>query len=218
MRVCSVAAWSGPRAVPALAADPSPARFEGEIWAFQARDEIYGQPDDATLFVGSSSIRLWRTDAAFDALPTINRGFGGAQISDVLHYFDVIVRPYDPARIVIYAGENDIAVSRKTSEVVLTDFQRFRARVRALWPDVPVLFLSIKPSPARWGLWPRMRRANRLIRGAAADDPLTVYVDVAGALLDAEGQPRSDHYIADRLHLSQAGYRAWRAALSPHLR
>src|SRR5262245_26970170 len=88
-----------------------PGRWEKDIQAFEASDQTNPPPAHAVLFVGSSSIRFWTNLAeTFPAWKTIRRGFGGAYLSDVNAYFDRLVLPYRPAKIVLYAGENDLSV------------------------------------------------------------------------------------------------------------
>lgn len=132
----------------ACAPAQEPAGFEPEIRQFELRDATNPPPANPILFVGSSSFRMWThlTDE-FPGLPILNRGFGGAHLSDVNHYFDRVVRPYHPRLIVIYGGDNDIA-SGKSPERVLADFQEFIRRVRATSTNIEVAMISIKPSPA----------------------------------------------------------------------
>ena len=93
-------------------ADPDPNRFAAEIKAFAEWDSRNAVPADPVLFVGSSSIRLWRTHESFPDLPVVNRGFGGSQVSDLLHFADRVVFPYKPSVIVFYAGDNDLAAGK----------------------------------------------------------------------------------------------------------
>ena len=79
-------------------AEPSPkpfAQWEKEIAAFEAADKTNPPPQGAILFVGSSSIRLWKTLARdFPGHQVINRGFGGSQITDSVHFAGrVVVHP-----------------------------------------------------------------------------------------------------------------------------
>lgn len=222
LAVCGLAIAVPDRAA-GQAADPDPARFAAEIEAFRQWDAKNAVPADGVLFAGSSTIRLWPTADRFPRVPVINRGFGGSQISDVNHYFDDVVRRYRPAVIVFYAGDNDINAGR-TPERVAADFRAFVDKVRAIAPDVRtrVLFLAIKPSPDRWEKWPLMREANDRIRAFIAerssDDRVgLVYVDVATPMLTAGGQTQSRFYVADGLHLSQAGYDLWTQVLAPIL-
>src|SRR5262245_56212571 len=58
-------------------------QWEKEIHAFEVSDATNPPPNGATLFIGSSSIRLWKTlREDFPGQNVINRGFGGSQIKD----------------------------------------------------------------------------------------------------------------------------------------
>jgi lysophospholipase L1-like esterase len=197
------------------ATDPDPTRFEHEIAIFEAWDHQNSFPERANLFVGSSSIRFWHTANAFPGKPVINRGFGGSEISDVIYYYDQVIKPYAPAKIFLYAGDNDIA-DGKSPEQVFEDYVELAAKVRADFPDTELIFLSIKPSDARWKKWPKMAQANQLIREFTASDPKLGYVDVASLLLGDDGRPK-DVYVMDGLHLNDEGYRLWNQALAPLL-
>jgi lysophospholipase L1-like esterase len=208
------AAWIAPpetRPVP-----PGPARFADEIAGFAEWDRKNAWPQDAILFVGSSSIRLWATRASFPLWPVINRGFGGSRIAEVQQCFPRVVEPYGAKVIVFYAGDNDIT-DGLTPAQVRDDFAAFVQTVRARQPRTPIVFLSIKPSKARWEHWPQMQAANALIRELAEKDATLTYVDVGGPLLGTDGQPRAELYRADQLHLSDAGYAIWTRTLTPVL-
>jgi lysophospholipase L1-like esterase len=187
--------------------------FASAIAAFEAQDATNPPPRNAVLFVGSSSIRRWETLAQdFPFTPVINRGFGGSTMAHVVHYADRIVLPYRPRLVVVYAGDNDLN-SGKTPETLLTDFQAFVGKV----PEIPIVFLAIKPSPKRWALVEKTRVANRLIREFCATEPRLRYVDTFTPMLGADGQPRPELYAPDQLHPSRAGYQLWQSILTPYL-
>lgn len=192
------------------------APFAGEIAAFEKWDRQNSAPVNAVLFVGSSSIRLWQTAESFPGLPVINRGFGGSQISNVNHYAQQIVVKYKPRLIVFYAGDNDIA-SGKSSQQVADDFATFVDLVRADLPEVTIIYLPIKPSLARWKMWPQMQKANQLIADRWQRDKHFEYVDTATPMLGDDGQPRSELFLDDGLHMNPAGYEVWNEELRPVL-
>ncbi len=103
------------------------------------------------LFVGSSSIVRWDVAKWFPNMPVLNRGFGGSQIADSVHFAERIIVPYRPRTIVFYAGDNDLA-SGKTPEQVLADFKAFVSKVRASSPEAKIIYVGIKPSIKRWSL------------------------------------------------------------------
>ncbi|MGO4701091.1 SGNH/GDSL hydrolase family protein [Dyella sp. 2RAB6] len=184
---------------------------------FARQDQAQPPPQHAVLFIGSSSINYWHSLAEdFPGVPVINRGFGGSAIADSTYYADRIVTPYHPRLIVMYAGDNDVSEGHSAQQVA-DDFKAFVARVRKDLPAVPVVYISIKPSVARWSLWPAMREANGLIRDWAATQRTVRFVDIAPAMLDAQGKPRAELFRDDGLHMKPAGYALWIQVLRPVL-
>jgi lysophospholipase L1-like esterase len=210
-----------PAATQRAPASPSPLqvdRHENEIRAFETADRVQTPAPAGILFTGSSSIRLWRSLATdFAGLPVLNRGFGGSTLPEVNHYFSRVVMPYRPRTIVLYAGDNDVAMGR-TPEQVASDYRRFVRLVRDSLGDARIVFVGIKPSPSRWRMVEQQREANRLVREIVAGDTLQTFVDVFTPMLGANGRPRPEYFVADSLHMTPAGYVVWRAQLAPHVR
>jgi lysophospholipase L1-like esterase len=200
----------------ACKAEDKPDRWEADIAKFEEQDRATPPIEKPILFVGSSSIRLWDLKKSFPDLPVINRGFGGSQISDVLQYTDRIVLPYRPKQIVFYAGDNDLA-SGKSAETVADDFTNFVARVHEALPKTPIVFITIKPSKSRWKLWDEAQSANRRIKTLAESDKLLTVLDIGPLLLGENGEPNTDLFRNDNLHLNDKGYERWTEALKPLL-
>jgi lysophospholipase L1-like esterase len=209
---------SGTAAAQQPATPLNPDRFEPEIRKFEEADRSAPPRQDLVVFVGSSSIRRWDTLAKdFPNVPVLNRGFGGSEASDVVRYADRILVPLRPARIVFYAGDNDLARG-KTPTQIADDVSALWKIVGAKLPGTRMAILSVKPSLARWTLVSRTRETNVLLQRLAAGDPRLTYVDVFTPMIGADGKPIPEHFVADGLHLTDAGYRVWTAALTPFLR
>ena len=204
----------------ALAAPPAAdARWHDSFEAFAAADKAHAPEPGGVVFVGSSSIRLWKDlEQQFDASQAIvKRGFGGSRMSDCANNVGRLVVPYKPHLVVVYAGDNDLAEGRSPQDV-LTSFRRFVAGVRKALPETRIAYLSIKPSPLRQALMPAMRETNALIAQYSRTQPNLDYIDVFSKMLDAQGRPRADLYRADALHLNAEGYALWKTVISRHLR
>jgi hypothetical protein len=201
------------------AADPALERqLAAEVALYEAADRAAPRAPCQVLFVGSSSIVMWRDRLARDMapLPVIDRGFGGSHLEYVDRWFDALVKPYRPRAIVLYAGENDLDAG-KSVERVLQDFDAFMMlKSRALGPT-PVYFISLKPSKARFAQLSRQTRVNDAIRSRVTSRSDLHYIDVATPMLE-DGKPR-ELFGPDGLHMNEAGYRLWtqrvRAALLP---
>ena len=203
--------------IASVSADHDSSRWEKYIARFEAADKKQMPQPDGVLFIGSSSIRMWKTlEQDFAGLPVINRGFGGSQIADSNHFAGRIVHPYKPRQIVLYAGDNDVA-GGKSPETVLADFQQFLKTVRAKLPKVRVSFIAIKPSLSRWKLSGKMAMANSLVRDACGKDKRLDYIDIWQPMLDDNGKPRPDLFLGDGLHLNAKGYALWTSIVKPHL-
>lgn len=188
--------------------------FEAEIRTFEAADKTNPPKPGGILFVGSSSIRLWKTLAQdFPAYNVINRGFGGSQIADSIHYTPRIVTPYKPIIIVFFAGTNDLAEG-KSSQTVAADYQTFVKTVRTTLPDVKVVYIAITPAPSRWDNLPQVKEANALIQTQIAQDKNQRFLNTAPQFITAEGKPRPELFVEDRLHLNPQGYKLWKTALT----
>ncbi|MBK7948340.1 MAG: hypothetical protein IPK00_06265 [Deltaproteobacteria bacterium] len=194
-----------------------PAFFASEIEVFVEADRTAPPAPGQIVFVGSSSIRFWTTlEQDMAPLRIVRRGFGGAQLSHVVHEAPRIVIPYAPRAVVVYAGDNDIGAG-KSAETVVADFEALVVLLRASLPEVDVWFLSIKPSRLRASLWPEMAKANARIRALAEADPRLHYLDVGTVLLGSDGEPSADFFRFDGLHLNAAGYAAWTKVVKPVL-
>lgn len=201
----------------AFARESNHAQWNAEIAAFVAADRAQPPPAGAVLFIGSSSIRMWKTLAAdFPEVRTINRGFGGSEIADSTYFADRIVAPYRPRAIVMYAGDNDIEAGNRP-EQVRDDFAAFVRKARALDPGVPIAFIAIKPSIARKALLPQIRAANDLVRDYAAMQQGVAYLDVFTPMLGKNGQPQAKWFIQDGLHMNRSGYALWVGIVRPWL-
>jgi lysophospholipase L1-like esterase len=193
--------------------------WESNIAAFEAEDRASPPTPGDIVFVGSSSIRFWDSlERDFEPLPVVNRGFGGSQLSHAAFYARRILAAHRPRAVVLYAGDNDLAdEAGKTPSQVASDFQRFVEAVHGEVPDARIYFLSIKPSKLRWARWLKMQEANAEIEKLCASDPRLRYVDVATAMLGADGLPRGELFRFDGLHLNAEGYALWVSILRPIL-
>ncbi len=200
------------------APDPS-AVWESAFSAFALADRQHAPPPGGVVFVGSSSIRLWNDlEQQFQVAPAvIKRGFGGSTLSDCVHYLDRLVIPYRPRLVLVYAGDNDLAEGRTPAEV-LQQFESFARGVHQALPDTRIAFISVKPSPAREAILPEVRSTNELVRKYTLSEPGLDFIDIYTPMMGADGHPRAELFRADRLHLNQAGYALWRAAIRPHVR
>ncbi|NOY59434.1 MAG: hypothetical protein GXO75_10990 [Calditrichaeota bacterium] len=211
-----IALWIFSSIMPLMAqqTDPDPNRFLKEIDSFRQWDAKNAVPERPVLFIGSSSIRKWKTHNFFPDLPLVNRGFGGAHISDMLYFIqDIALKYQKPSCIIFYCGDNDIA-GGKSPQRILSDYKKFFRAVHAKFPDVPFIYIPIKPSLNRWTLWGQMKKANELIRAYSDRNKLLFYADTATPMIGRDGSPKKDLFVSDGLHLNADGYKLWTKILA----
>jgi len=181
-------------------------KFEQKVREYEAEDRANPPPHGAILFAGDSQFYRWKT--IHEDLPDytlINRGIDSFQLEHLIQYAHRLVTPYQPRLIVLHVGGNDVH-NGKSPARVLGDFETFIGIVREKLPGVPIVFSSITPGPGRWDEKDRRVETNRLIRDYIAMRPDLKFIDLWQPMLTADGQPRADLWVDDRVHPNHAGY------------
>jgi lysophospholipase L1-like esterase len=194
--------------------------FKQELLQFQKSDSIVMPPNGQIVFTGSSSFTKWKDVAMyFPGYPIINRGFGGATLVDLIYYVDEAIIKYQPSQVFIYCGENDIAdVDTVSPATVLLRFKTLHGILLKKLPRATkIVFVSLKPSVARWHLESKFIEANKLIEGYIATQKNIQYLDVHTAMLDENKEVLKDIFIADKLHMNPKGYLIWQKQFASFL-
>ena len=193
-----------------------PDKWEKEIAAFEAADRRRFPKPGGIVFVGSSTIKLWKSlERDFPGYGTLNRGFGGSQLPDSTHFAPRIVLPYQPRQVVLFAGTNDINAKR-TPRQVAQDFSDFVVTVRQLLPRIRISFIELTSSPSRWAQRDAVVETNAIIQRLCQRNGVD-FIPVREKLFGANREPRPELFIADRLHLNADGYKILADAVRPLL-
>ena len=198
---------------------PEVQAWEKDIQKFEQLDSSETYPDDAILFAGSSSIKLWsalKKDMA--PYPVIQRGYGGARLSDFVVYAARIFDPHPCKAIVIFIA-NDISGSDqdKSPQEVAGLFRNVLKTIRKTHPDTPVFWIAITPTASRWKVWPEIQKANNLIKDICNKHNNTYFIRTDFAFLNGKGKPSDELFRADRLHLTDKGYAVWTEIIKKEL-
>lgn len=193
------------------------AKWEKEIAAFEAQDAEHPPEKGGIVFVGSSSIRKWTTLAAdFPQHRVFNRGFGGSEIADSVHFAERIVIPYAPRMVVLYAGGNDLN-GGKSPELVFADFRAFFEKVRAALPEAEFAYISIAGNPKRWAQVEQVKAVNTMAEAFLKERPRAHFINVFPKMLGSDGLPLPNIFVEDKLHMNAEGYALWRDIVGPYL-
>lgn len=191
--------------------------FDNEIRDFKHQDSLKFPPKNGILFIGSSSIRKWTDlEKRFPNAPIIRRGVGGCELWQIVDYYTpYIVFPYQPRKIFIYAGENDIAAG-KTGQFVFEEFQKLWEMINKKLPKATIYFMSVKPSPSRAKFIGEVNIANELIRNYLKNKKNSIFIDI-NTVLYTPGSTIIDTSLFedDLLHLNSKGYDKWQKVLEP---
>jgi len=190
-------------------------KWEKEISAYEASDKTNPPPKGALLFIGSSTVRMWKTlPQDFPKAKVINRGFGGSQIVDSTHFAERVIFPYKPSKVFLRAGGNDLWAG-KSAEEVFGDFKEFVAKVHKKLPKTEIVFISLSPSIARWKQADKEKAVNTMVQDFVKRNRRLKYIETYPLPLGVDGQPRPELFLPDKLHFSAEGYKLLAESLRP---
>lgn len=194
-----------------------PTRFADEVEAIQKKyDTLLDISKETTVFTGSSSVRIWHDlQERFPNNQIVNSGFGGSQASDLLAYASELILQYNPKKVFIYEGDNDISAG-KGAKVILSDISQIINKIRAQNSAVKVVLIGAKPSIARWNLKREYKRLNRKFKRMSRKDADIWFVDVWKPMLDGR-KVKQNIFIEDGLHMNEDGYKIWYDTIKPFL-
>ena len=184
--------------------------YEDEVKRLESAIAVlHHQP--GLIFYGSSSIRLWETlEDDFKEFTPLNIGFGGSTMAACSWFFDRVFSKLNPVSIIIYAGDNDLGDGKNPEEVLLV-FKLMIQYVQQRYGDIPLGFISIKPSIKRWHIADKIKHTNYLIKELITKTGgNSFYINVYDSMTDANGYPKTELLQPDGLHVSKKGYRLWK--------
>lgn len=194
-----------------LNAQTTPLPFEPEIRVFEKQDSLNPPVKGQIVLYGSSTMRFWKTyQEDLAQYMVVNRGFGGSQTPDAIRYFDRAILPLQPAWILFYEGDNDLASGEKTAETVFEDFKTFVALVKEKLPKTKIAVYTLRPSVLREARLPEQQKLNALFEAYCKEHRRKVYlINVFQQLLTPEGRPNGNYLVSDNLHMNAQGYAVW---------
>ena len=193
----------------------NPLRFEEDIEKF-FEIEI-SDNEDLVVFTGSSSIRFWEDlEQDCHSAKVINTGFGGSHMSDLLFHIEETVLRFEPVKVYIYEGDNDI-FANKTPKNILKTTKMVVEKIKAHNSKIEIFLISAKPSPSRWEFKNEYEDLNILFKKYSETKEGVFYIDIWKAMLDEKGNPKSNIFISDSLHMNRKGYLIWSEVICSEL-
>ena len=195
-------------------------KWEKDIIKLENLDKTKKQNNDAILFIGSSSIRLWRSIKK-DLVPyeSIKRAYGGARYTDLIHFTERLVSPHDVKAVGIFVangitgGKNDLRPREvlHLSKLVIQQIQRSHK-------NSPIFFIETTPTPKRWKAWDKISNANDLIKKHCESKTDLFYISTRDYFIGENKLPIEDYFIRDKLHLNSKGYLLWSDIIKENLK
>jgi lysophospholipase L1-like esterase len=144
----------------------------------------------SNLMLGSSSIRKLDASLLADCGSWLNIGIGNSSIADLIRYLRLSPLEIKPARILLYAGENDIARGMSVPESY-AEYLALLDLLTSRFPNSDVHILSIKPSPRRAAHWDKFDALNTRLRQHAASTPQARRKHAASSVSNGNGNGKS---------------------------
>lgn len=192
-------------------------RFRDEVEGISKKYNSLWDPSKRTfVFTGSSSIRIWNDlEQHFPQHQIVNSGFGGSQASDLLIHIDDLILKYNPSKVFIYEGDNDISARKKPNAIIETT-KEIIDKIKKKDNTTRIVLISAKPSIARWNLRGKYKRLNRKFSRLSKQDEHLEFADVWTPMLDGR-KVKTDIFIKDGLHMNAKGYELWHGVLKAYM-
>jgi lysophospholipase L1-like esterase len=202
-----------------LSSNASAQPFIKEVNYFKKLDSLNAPPPNPVLFIGSSSFTNWKdVKNYFPSYNILNRAFGGSSLEHLILYADEVIFKYEPKQIVIYCGENNLSAGPDvTGASIAQKYIKLHQLIRSRLPKVPIVYISMKPSPSREKYLSVMTEGNRRIKKYLRKQRRSAYVDVFSAMFTKDGAILSDIFLSDKLHMNKKGYEIWQPIIQPYL-
>lgn len=204
-------------------------KWEVDIAKLENLDNNEKYSENALLFIGSSSIRGWKSIKK-DMAPyeTIKRGYGGAHYSDIIHFSKRLVKNHKPKAILIFVA-NDIKGNNKNDlySKNLSDRNPFEVKrlfkftvsqIRSIHKEIPIIAIETTPTPSRWSAWDKISKANDLIKNFCRSKSNLHFIQTRGEFIGKNGLPIENFFVKDMLHLNETGYSLWSRIIKANLK
>jgi GDSL-like Lipase/Acylhydrolase family len=194
------------------------AKWKAEVDRLSENNATEGSDSDI-LCLGSSSFRMWESiNKDMAPYTMLRRAYGGAKYCDLAIFTPKLIDGLKYRAVLIFVG-NDITgsdIDKSPGEIVRLA-NLVIASIRSQKPTVPVFLIAITPTPSRFKVWPKIQEANQALEAFATRQPNTFFIKTGTSYLTANGEPRSELFLKDKLHQNQQGYDLWSSIIKRSL-
>jgi lysophospholipase L1-like esterase len=216
-------AKDGPAPFPTEAGDwPGEGVIRVFGWMKDNRESFWRQREQkqgALVLAGDSLLGNWRTSQQdLEPRRTANRAIGGDVSRGLLFRLQEDVLDLNPSGIVLLIGGNDLSALQPVDQTS-RNIKRMLDAIQTHNAKLPVILCTLPPrdsaqAPIKHS---ELIKLNASIKTLAARYENVELLDLYPLFATADGKLQAELFTADRLHISPAGYKVLKDALSAKL-
>ena len=179
--------------------------------------------DDNYLFLGDSITDFYDLDKYYEDMPVVNSGISGNQTKDILNNMKDRVYQYNPSKVFLLIGTNDIQQKVDEDEIVDNIIEILK-EIHENRPYAELYLEAIYPvDEDRDGAQDRTNEEimdiNKELKKYCNSHDVT-YIDTFDLLKDPDSDDvkLKEEYSKDGLHLSDSGYKVLTKELMKYLK
>jgi len=148
----------------------------------------------------------------------MQRGYGGAKMTDYNYYASRIIRPQQFKAIVVFVANDIVGLENdRTPKEVKQLFKDLVKQIRERNPGTPVCWIEVTPTPSRWQVSDQIKEAGDRIAAYCSRKDDLYFIGTWDQFLTPENVPDSTYFREDMLHLNRKGYQHWAAIIKDSL-
>jgi len=183
--------------------------------------EMLPNESGEVIFLGDSITDGCNWGEMFGDTKIKNRGISGDVTQGILDRLDEVVEA-KPAKVFLMIGINDLAAG-KTPRQIVDNTKKIVRAIQKASPETQIFLESLLPVNPDFPQFPHhsnksqdVLSINRVLERMAQEFDLK-YVDLFSKFT-VDGNKLNPEYTNDGLHLTGAGYRVWKQAVTPYVR
>lgn len=178
------------------------------------------------VFLGDSITDFYDLDKYYKGYNVVNSGISGNQTISLINEIKNRVYIYNPTKVFILIGTNDLVDSNRTNEEIVENIEKIVNGIKENRPKAKIYVESIYPvnntdnkkvvhSTTKTRSNKRIKKINILIKEMCKDNNIE-YINLYDELVDKDGNLNID-YTKDGLHMSEGGYEVITKKLKKYL-
>lgn len=168
------------------------------------------------VFLGDSLTYQYDIDEFFSNTPHVNSGRNGYCIDDIQKSIDGFVYIYNPTKVVLLIGTNDLCIRDYNNEELVEEIRKIVKEIKKNRPYAKIYVESLYPvnkesSDEKIDVKmvdvrdnDRIQKINIILKRMCKEEKIT-YINMYDELIDEDGNLNVD-YTKEGLHISHKGY------------